>query len=107
LDAVDDIELRALDVQVRFRPARNPHSGCYFLTGEQMAHWARQPHFLDRDISFIGPLESAATLGILQTFSIYKSAVEHAGFLEIQHYDTRFIGLIGNTIPLAEAVPDA
>ncbi len=29
-----------------------------------MKEWASKPYFLDRDTSFIGPLESAATLGI-------------------------------------------
>jgi hypothetical protein len=38
--------------------------------------------FFDRDTSFIGPLESAATLGIMRAFRIYKPAPEHAAFLE-------------------------
>jgi len=87
---------------IRFIPARNPHSGCYFLSAEQMAHWSRQPHFLDRDTSFVGPLESAATLGILKTFKIYKPAPENASFLEVQHYGTRFMSLLGQAIPLRD-----
>ena len=57
-----------------------------------METWSRQPHFLDRDTSFIGPLESAATLGIMRTFRVYKPAVESAGFLEIEHFGTSFLG---------------
>jgi hypothetical protein len=68
------------------QPALNPHSGCYFLNSAQMNDWMNQPYFLDRDISFIGPLESAATLGIKRTFKIYKPALEDANFLEIQHF---------------------
>jgi hypothetical protein len=56
-----------------------------------MAHWMRQPHFLDRSPAFIGPLESAATLGIMRTFRIYKPARENASFLEIEHFGTGFL----------------
>jgi hypothetical protein len=66
-----------------------------------MAHWANQPHFLDRDTSFIGPLESAATLGIMKTFRIYKTAPNQANFLEIQHFGTAFVRLIGEQVGLA------
>ena len=57
-----------------------------------METWARQPYFLDRDTRFVGPLESAATLGIMRTFRVYKAAVESAGFLEIEHFGTSFLG---------------
>jgi hypothetical protein len=81
----------ALGVPLVFKRPLNPHAGCYFLTAEQMAHWMRQPHFLDRSSAFIGPLESAATLGIMRTFRIYKPARENASFLEIEHYGTAFL----------------
>ena len=63
-----------------------------------MAYWASQPHFLDRDIRFIGPLESAATLGIVKTFRVYKTAPEQASFLEIQHFGAKFLNLVGNNV---------
>ncbi|MBC6421878.1 MAG: calcium-binding protein [Hormoscilla sp. SP12CHS1] len=85
---------------VIFRRALNPHSGCYFLNGAQMAHWAEQSYFLDRDTSFVGPLESAATLGIMKTFKIYKPAPHNAAFLEIQHYGNGFLSLIGSQVRL-------
>jgi hypothetical protein len=81
----------ALGVPLVFKRPLNPHSGCYFLTAEQLAHWMRQPHFLDRSNAFIGPLESAATLGIMRTFRIYKPARENASFLEIEHHGTAFL----------------
>lgn len=77
--------------QLLFHRPLNPHSGCFILSAAQMGHWLRQPHFLNRDTSFIGPLESAATLGIMQTFRIYKPARSNASFLEIEHYGTGFI----------------
>lgn len=89
-----------LEQPVLFRRTLNPHSGCYFLNARQMAYWAGQPYFLDRDTSFIGPLESAATLGIMKTFRAYKPAPDRAGFLEIQHFGNAFLNLIGSTVRL-------
>lgn len=76
-----------LGISVCFVRATNPHSGCFFLNAKQMAHWAEQPFFLDRDTSFASPLDSAATLGIMRTFRVYKPAPECASFLEIEHFD--------------------
>lgn len=88
---------------VIFRRALNPHSGCYFLNNKQMQHWAKQPYFLNRDTSFVSPLESAATLGIMRTFRIYKPAPNQASFLEIQHFGTSFLSLIGCQVRLSIA----
>lgn len=79
---------------VRFARALNPHSGCYFLNAKQMQTWIDQPYFASRDAGFIGPLESAATLGLMKTFAIYKPAVENACFLEIEHFGNRFLKLV-------------
>ncbi len=92
---------KIMNTPVVFRRALNPHSGCYFLNSRQMQHWAGQPDFLDRDTSFVGPLESAATLGIMRTFRIYKPPLTHASFLEIQHFGTAFLSLIGGSVRLA------
>lgn len=91
---------KIMNTSVVFRRALNPHSGCYFLNTRQMHHWVKQPYFLNRDPSFIGPLESAATLGIMQTFKIYKPAFTQASFLEIQHFGTAFLSLVGNQVQL-------
>ena len=91
-----------MDQPVQFLRALNPHAGCYFLNAEQMAHWAGQPHFLDHDTSFISPLESAATLGIMRTFRIYKSAPAYASFLEIQHFGNSYLTLVGKQVALRE-----
>ena len=80
-----------LGTPVTFSRARNPHAGCFFLNAGQMAHWASRPYFLDGDTGFIGPLESAATLGLMRTFRVYKAAVRCASFLEIEHFGTAFL----------------
>jgi hypothetical protein len=91
LDEIPELSSTVLGVPVRFCRPANPHSGCFFLNARQMSRWASQPYFLDRDTGFIGPLESAATLGIMRTFRVYKPAAENANFLEIEHYGTGFI----------------
>jgi hypothetical protein len=80
--------------RVVFRRPLNPHSGCYFLNAEQMQHWIRQPSFGQRDCSFMGPLESAATLGIMRTFKVYKPAPENADFLEVRHFGSEYLKMI-------------
>lgn len=100
------LEQPVLDASVmaagmRFQRALNPHSGCFFLNQAQMERWAQQPYFLDRGAGFVGPLESAASLGIMRTFKVYKPAPRNAAFLEIQHAGTAYLSLLGRTIRLA------
>lgn len=96
-----ELQGKILGMPISFRRALNPHSGCYFLNANQMAYWVNQPYFLDRDTSFISPLESAATLGVMKTFRVYKTVAEYASFLEIQHFGTGFLSLIGDKVGLA------
>jgi hypothetical protein len=80
-----------MGVPVKFERTLNPHSGCFFLTADQMAHWAGQRHFNDHDSRFIGPLETAATLGIMRTFRVYRACPANADFLEVQHAGTGYL----------------
>lgn len=86
--------------KIGFQRPLNPHSGCFFLTSQQMEYWASQPYFLDMDTSFISPLESSASLGITKTFRVYKPTVQNADFFEIQHFGDSFLSLIGNQVKL-------
>jgi hypothetical protein len=87
------IEAEALGAPVRFQRVNNPHSGCFFLNARQMATWARKPDFLVREPSFApGPLETAATYGVMRHFRVYKPARENAAFLEVRHLDNRYLG---------------
>ena len=79
--------------QQSFRLPSNPHAGSYFLTEEQLAYWIGQPSFDDRDTSWIGPLESAATLSVGKVFDIYKPAMPDPFFLELQHFGIRYAAL--------------
>jgi hypothetical protein len=80
-----------LDQTVMFQKVGNPHSGCFFLNESQMRRWVEMPGFLDRATSYAGALESAATLGLIRYFSVYKPARENAGFLELEHGDCRYL----------------
>jgi hypothetical protein len=60
-----------------------------------MEHWTRQAYFLDRAASFVGALESAATLGIMRTLQVYKPALENGNFLEVRHSGTAYLDMIG------------
>jgi hypothetical protein len=83
----------AFGMEVRFQRVGNPHAGCFFLNAAQMREWSGRPEFLNRDISFVGPLESAASLGVIRFFRAYKPARENAGFLEVRHLDNRYLGV--------------
>jgi hypothetical protein len=67
-----------------------------------MEHWARQPGFLDRGTGFIGPLESAASLGVMRAFRVYKPARENLDFLQIRHGDDKHLQAVGGQIPVIE-----
>ncbi len=97
---------KLLGREIAWRRAANPHAGFFALTAEQVKHWVEQPHFFDLDCSFIRPLESAATLGVLKTFPIYKSAGADAGWLEIEHLDPRYSGLDLPHVTAAELEAD-
>jgi hypothetical protein len=89
-----------LGLPIHFRAGTNPHAGCFFLTESQMRNWAVKPYFLDRSSAFIGALESAATLGLMRTFSVYKPGLENADFLEIQHFGQAYLSMISRDIRL-------
>lgn len=87
------LESDFLGTRIGFERWSNPHSGCFFLTAAQMEKWAASPSFLEGDCSFAGPLESAASLGVMKNFRIYKPAFQNAGFHEIRHMHNRYLGV--------------
>ena len=91
LDEQPQLSSTVMGMSIRFVRPLNPHSGCYFLNARQMRQWIQQPYFGSQAAHFIGPLESAATLGIMRTFKIYKPAPENANFLEIEHFGSQYI----------------
>ena len=93
---IDDqrtLESEFLGAPIGFERWSNPHSGCFFLNAAQMGKWAASLGFLDGDCSFAGPLESAASLGVIKNFRIYKPSFQNAGFHEIRHLHNRYLGV--------------
>ena len=86
---------------IYFESPKNPHSGCFVLSCDQLRDWASREHWLDGDSTFVSPLESAATLGIAKTFSLYKPVMAVGSWLELQHWGTSFHCLIGNKVSLS------
>ena len=84
---------------VPFSPPLNPHAGCFFLTRPQLHKWVSSANWQDGDVSFISPLESAATLGISKNFKLYKTAYSHSAWLQLQHYGQSFHSLIATAEP--------
>ena len=87
------LDARVLGRRISFERSRNPHSGFHALSQEQLRLWMSLPHWGEVDVSFISPLESAATLAMLKTFAIYKSFGSSMDFCEVEHADTRFSSL--------------
>jgi hypothetical protein len=89
------LEAEVFGQSMQFIRPSNPHAGCYFLTYEQLSHWAAQADFAVPSDAFISPLESAASLGVMRHFRVYKPADFNASFLEIQHAGSGFIQYLG------------
>jgi hypothetical protein len=86
------LQAEVLGAPFRFERWPNPHSGCFFLNAAQMQRWADSAFFGDRDTSFAGPLESAATLGAVKAFRVYKPSPGNANFFELRHAHNRYLG---------------
>ena len=65
-----------------------------FLNRQQASRYAESGHAAMVDTSFHGPLESAATLGMLKTFQLMKPAPENGRFLTVEHGGRNFMGLV-------------
>jgi hypothetical protein len=85
------LEMPFLDETVAFERTSYPSAGCFFLSADQLVQWVHAPAFLDGDISYLGPLDSAATLSVVKTFRVYKPVLEQAWFLEVMHASPRWI----------------
>ena len=87
----DRLSARFLNRTIHFTRWPNPHGPGFFLNRHQFERWESQSYYLDHDQGFIGPLESAQTLGVMKTFPVYKSAAPNAAFLEFHHVDNRYL----------------
>jgi len=71
-----------------------PSAGSFFLNAQQLEIWRKSANFLDGDVSYLSPLDSAATLSVMKTFRIYKPSLDSAWFFEVEHLSPRWISLM-------------
>ena len=88
--------LEHLGEMIRFDQPSNLHSGCFFLNRTQAEIYRSSGHAGEVDITFHGPLESAATLGMLKTFQVMKPALENGRFLTVEHAGRNFMNLVNS-----------
>jgi hypothetical protein len=91
LEEEPSLALPFLDDAIRFERTPYPSAGCFFLNDEQLRRWVDGPAFLDGDVSYLSPLDSAATLSVMKSFRIYKAVLNQAWFLEVLHASPRWI----------------
>jgi hypothetical protein len=58
-----------------------------------MKFWTEKDYFFDKNTGFVGPLESAATLGIMKTFRVYKILPQQAALFEVMHWGNYYINI--------------
>ncbi len=83
-----------LGESIKFKQRINTHSGCFFLNQKQSEEYFKGTYWNEKDASFHGPLESAATLGVMKQFQIVKPALSNGQFLTVEHAGRNFIEMI-------------
>lgn len=76
---------------VVFDLSANPHSGMFCINTDQIK-WLRR-HNLPRS-GFIGPLETAATLTVMQYFVVLKPSLAQRDFLWVEHGHPSFLSYL-------------
>jgi hypothetical protein len=99
------LELPFLEEMIAFERTPYPSAGCFFLSDVQLGAWIESRHFLDGDVSYLSPLDSAVTLSVMKSFRVYKPVLENAWFLEVLHASPRWIGSVMRIARLASQAP--
>ena len=73
---------------IEFELSANPHSGCFVVDAEQVLY-LRDQH-LPSD-GFVSPLETAATLTVMEHFMALKPSVGYQRFLMVEHAHPSFL----------------
>jgi len=76
---------------IHFDVPANPHAGCFCLSRPQVERLRGLP--LPQE-GFVGPLETAATLTVLQHLEVLKPSLPHWRFLSVEHAHAAFLGYI-------------
>ncbi|MEB3169904.1 MAG: hypothetical protein VKK43_00875 [Synechococcaceae cyanobacterium] len=76
---------------IHFEVPANPHAGCFCLSRPQVERLRGLPLAQE---GFVGPLETAATLTVLQHLEVLKPSLPHWRFLSVEHAHAAFLGYI-------------
>ncbi len=68
----------------------NPHVGMYCLDRRQLDRWGKSGRHWHGRVTFVGPLESAATGCLYECFTLYQPVRDQAHFLEVEHLDDKY-----------------
>jgi len=79
--------------KVFFAEFTNPHAACYCLTRSQLERWVRTGRTWHGKVSWIGPLESAATGSLFECFDLYKPHPANKWYLEVRHAGSKYADL--------------
>ena len=79
---------------VTFGECANAHAAFYCLNRAQLDLWERSGRHWKNRVVMVGPLESAATGCLFETFRLFKPHPDNLRFLEIEHRDTKYSRLI-------------
>lgn len=77
--------------EIHFDVADNPHAGCFVIGPGQVQTLRQQA--LPSD-GFVSPLETAATLTVLEHFPVLKPAPPHQAFLSVEHGHPSFLSYL-------------
>jgi hypothetical protein len=89
------VTARWMGIDLTFVRPSNPHAGCFYVDAAQMERLTRHPLFGVPNRAFVGPLETAATAAVTETFRVYKAVSPHTDFLEVEHQGSHFLSTWG------------
>jgi hypothetical protein len=96
----DQLEGDWFGLHLSFHRPSNPHSACFFVDNAGLERLSTHPRFGVPNTSFVGPLETAATGPIAETFCVYKSSSPCSNFLEVEHQGSRYLEEWGTPHPI-------
>ncbi|MFM7732932.1 MAG: hypothetical protein ACKO6F_05635 [Cyanobium sp.] len=76
---------------IRFDVPANPHAGCFCLSRNQVERLRGLPLAVE---GFVGPLETAATLTVLEHLTVVKPALPQWRFLCLEHAHPGFLSYL-------------
>jgi hypothetical protein len=73
-----------------FAECSNPHAGMFCMAQEQVTLWGSRGRSWRDEAVMVSPLETAATLSLLECFRLFKAAPPNLAYLEVRHFDTKY-----------------